>query len=159
MVPFVRTPEELVQVKQLLAEEGLYRSSSFKLYLMVEVPSTVFLLDQFLGVGVDGVSLGTNDLTQLIMGVDRDNPRVAPLFDERNEAVMMAMERVVRGAAKHGIDSSVCGQAPAMYPEIASKLVSWGVSSISVSPESAEATRRLVAEAELAAVRQGRIKK
>jgi pyruvate,water dikinase len=154
MAPFVRTPQELIAIKQMMADEGLYRSGSFKLYLMVEVPSTVLILDQFLGVGIDGVSIGSNDLTQLILGVDRDNPRVAELFDERNDAVLTAMEMVVRGAARHGIESSICGQAPSIYPEIVSKLVDWGISSISVSPESADAVRRTVAEAELATVRQ-----
>ncbi len=158
MVPFVRTPAELVAVKQLLAEEGLYRSSSFKLYMMVEVPSTVFLLDQFLAVGLDGVSIGSNDLTQLILGIDRDNPHVAGLFDERNEAVQVAMEQVVRNAAKHGVACSICGQAPSVYPEIARNLVSWGITSISVSPEAAGTTRRLVADAEYQLVRESRLK-
>jgi pyruvate,water dikinase len=159
MIPFVRTPEELIQIKQLLAEEGLYRSSTFKLYMMIEVPSNIFLLDQFLGVGIDGISIGTNDLTQLMLGVDRNNPRVAALFDERNPAVLQAMEQVIRGALRHGVAASVCGQAPSVYPEIAQKLVSWGVSSISVSPEAASATRSLVAEAEYQTVRQARTKR
>jgi pyruvate,water dikinase len=156
MVPFIRRPQELVQVKQLLAEEGLYRSGSFKLQMTIEVPSTVFLLDQFLGVGIDGISVDAHDLTQLLLGIDRDNPRVAPLFDETHEAVLMALEQVLKAAARHGVTASVYGQAVSLDAELAGKLVAWGVSSLTVSPESAEATRRLVAEAELAAVRRAR---
>src|SRR5690606_23377863 len=103
MVPFIRTPQELVEIKRLLSENGLHRGGSLKLFMMVEVPSNIFLLDQFIGVGIDGVSIGSNDLTQLILGIDRHNPRVTAGFDERQEAVMYAVEQVVRGAARHGI--------------------------------------------------------
>jgi pyruvate,water dikinase len=156
MVPFVRQPQELVQIKQLLAEEGLYRSGSFKLQMTVEVPSTIFLLEQFLGIGIDGISVDAHDLAQLLLGIDRDNPRVAPLFDENHEAVLMAMEQVIKASARHGVAATVYGQAASLDPELVSKLVAWGVSGLTVSPESAEATRRLVAEAEAAAVRRGR---
>jgi pyruvate, water dikinase len=156
MVPFVRTPAELMAVKNLISEEGLYRGGSFKLLMMAEVPSNVILLDQFIGVGIDGISIGSNDLTQLILGLDRHNPRVAAGFDERDEAVMWALERLVTGAVSHGLMCSICGQAPSVYPEITRKLVEWGISSISVSPEAAASTRRLVAEAEFELVRQGK---
>lgn len=157
MAPYVRTPDELTSLKQLMSDEGLYRGGSFKLFMMVEVPANVWLLEQFIGVGIDGVTIGSNDLTQLILGIDRRNPRVVAGFDERQEAVQIAMEQVVRGAAKHGIMSSICGQAPTAYPEFTRQLVEWGISSISVSPEAASTTRRVVADAEFELVRQGKI--
>src|SRR5690606_36622809 len=103
--------------------------------------------------GIDGISVGSNDLTQLLLGVDRHNPHVASQFDERNPAVLWALERIVKGAAEHGIMSSICGQAPSVYPELTQKLVEWGISSISVNPEAAVHTRRLVADAEYELVR------
>jgi len=153
MIPFVRTPEELIAVKKIIAGEGLYRNSSFKLFLMVEIPSNVILLERFIGVGIDGISIGSNDLTQLILGLDRDNPVIAQEFDERNEAVMWALERAVTVAAKHGILASICGQAPSDYPEITKKLVEWGVTSVSVNPDMIEKTRKIVAESEASLVR------
>ncbi len=156
MVPFVRTPSELVEIKHHMSQIGLHRGGSFKLFMMVEVPANVIMLDQFIGVGIDGLSIGSNDLTQLILGLDRHNPKVAAQFDERNEAVMWALQKVVKGAAEHGIMSSICGQAPSVYPEMTRKLVEWGISSISVSPEAINTTRRLVADAEYELVRQGK---
>src|SRR5690606_31284267 len=97
MAPFVRTPHELSEIKTLISEEGLYRGGSFKLFMMAEVPSNVLLLDQFIGAGIDGISIGSNDLTQLILGLDRRNPRVVAGFDERHESVMLAMEQIVTG--------------------------------------------------------------
>jgi len=148
MLPFVRTPEELKQAKKIMAGMGLYQTGTFKLLIMVEVPSTVIMLERFIGVGIDGVSIGSNDLTQLILGVDRDNARIANLFDERNEAVMWAMERTIRTCQEHGIYSGICGQAPSEYPELVAKLVEWGISSISVSPDVIDQTRQLVQQAE-----------
>jgi pyruvate,water dikinase len=116
--------------------------------MMVEVPSNVFLIDKFIDVGIDGVSIGSNDLTQLILGIDRDNPKLAPLFDERNEAVLMAMEKVIKTCASSGVTSSICGQAPSVYPELTQKLVEWGITSVSVSPDMIEETRRIIAAAE-----------
>ncbi len=153
MLPFVRTPEELVRVKKIMADHDLYRGGSFKIWIMVEVPSTVFLLEKFIGVGIDGVSIGSNDLTQLILGVDRDNEKLSSLFDERNEAVMHAMKHVVKVCTKHGITSSICGQAPSVYPEITHELVHAGVTSVSVSPDMVETTRKIIAEAEFSLVK------
>ncbi len=152
MLPFVRTPEELVETKKILADHGLYRGGSFKLWIMVEVPSTVILLDKFIGVGIDGVSIGSNDLTQLVLGVDRDNSKLGTMFDERNEAVMWALKHVVKVCHAHGVTSSICGQAPSVYPEISYELVRAGVTSVSVSPDMIETTRSIVAQAELALV-------
>ena len=155
MIPFVRTPEELVAVKKIMSEIGLHRGGSFKLWLMVEIPSNVILLEKFIGVGIDGISIGSNDLTQLTLGVDRDNERLQSLFDERNDAVLWMIEKVIKTAAEHGITSSICGQAPSSYPEFCQKLVEWGITSISVSPDAIEKIREIVYEAEKEIVSSG----
>lgn len=148
MIPFVRTPKELIEVKKLVAASGLSRSPTFKLWMMVELPINVILLDDFIDVGIDGVSIGSNDLTMLIMGTDRDNSEVAALFDERSPAVTWALEKVIRTCHKRGITSSICGQAPSDYPELVEKMVEWGVTSVSVNPDAIERVRETVYEAE-----------
>lgn len=148
MIPFVRTVDEMSEVKDLLEAEGLRQSNDFKLWMMVEVPSNVFLINKFIDVGIDGISIGSNDLTQLILGIDRDSQKLAEAFDERNEAVLMALERVIKAAARKGITSSICGQAPSVYPELTEKLVEWGITSVSVNPDVLEKTRGIVAAAE-----------
>lgn len=144
MVPFVRTVDELIKVKRIITASGLSRSNSFKLWMMVEIPSNVILLEDFIAVGIDGVSIGSNDLTMLILGTDRDNETVAPEFDERNPAVLWALEHVVKTAAKHHITCSLCGQAASLYPDLVDKLVSWGITSVSVSPDAIDNTRRVI---------------
>jgi pyruvate,water dikinase len=148
MIPFVRTPLEMAGVKDLLAAEGLHQSQDFRLWMMVEVPSNVFLIDKFLDVGIDGISIGSNDLTQLILGIDRDSQKLEKQFDERNEAVLMALERVIKATAKRGVTSSICGQAPSFYPDLTEKLVGWGITSVSVNPDVLEKTREIIAAAE-----------
>ncbi len=148
MVPFVRTPAELRGVKQLLAEQGIVRSADFKLWMMVEVPSNVIILDKFIDVGIDGVSIGSNDLTQLVLGIDRDSEKLADTFDERNEAVMSAIQTAVAVARRRGITVGICGQAPSVYPEMTEKLVEWGMTSVSVSPDMIDQTREIIANAE-----------
>ncbi|MBA7692155.1 Phosphoenolpyruvate synthase [subsurface metagenome] len=116
--------------------------------MMVEVPSNIFLLDKFLAVGIDGISIGSNDLTQLILGIDRDSSKLADTFDERNEAVLIALERAITVAKSMGVTSSICGQAPSVYPELTEKLVEWGITSVSVSPDMIDITREIIASAE-----------
>ncbi len=145
MVPFCRTVDELVKVKRIISASGLSRSESFKLWMMVEIPSNVILLEEFIKVGIDGVSIGSNDLTMLILGTDRDNETVATEFDERNPAVLWALEKVVKTAHQHSITSSLCGQAASQYPDLVEKLVSWGITSVSVSPDAVDNTRRNIA--------------
>ncbi|MCX8200267.1 MAG: phosphoenolpyruvate synthase [Candidatus Micrarchaeota archaeon] len=147
MVPFVRRVGELVHVNELMREAGLHRTKDFKLWAMVEVPSAVFMIDE-IARHVDGVSIGSNDLTQLIMGIDRDNVLLAREFDERNAAVLRAIRHVIKECNKHGITVSLCGQAPSVYPEFAEKLVEYGITSISVNPDVIERARKLVASAE-----------
>ena len=148
MIPFVRTVEELVAVKKIINEAGLERSSTFKLWMMVEIPSNVIMFEKFIEVGIDGVSIGSNDLTMLIMGTDRDNSEVASEFNEMYPAPVWAFEHVVKTAHKYGITASMCGQAVSTYPELVRDLVSWGITSVSVSPDAIDATRKLLAQTE-----------
>ncbi|MEM3075925.1 MAG: phosphoenolpyruvate synthase, partial [Candidatus Bilamarchaeaceae archaeon] len=148
MIPFVRRIGELRAIRELLHEVGIYRTRDFKLWIMVEVPSTVLLIDKFCEEGIDGVSIGTNDLTQLVLGIDRDNATMAKGFDERNEAVLRALEKVISTCNEYGVTCSLCGQAPSVYPEFAEKLVEFGITSISVNPDAIERTRRIVQSAE-----------
>lgn len=152
MIPFVRTPDEMAQVVKQVDDYGLERDAAapggFQLWMMVEVPSNVFLLDEFIDCGIDGVSIGSNDLTQLTLGIDRDSERFADTFDERNPAVLKAIEHVITTAKRRGITVSVCGQGPSEHPDLAQRLVDWGITSISVTPDVIEQTRHLVANAE-----------
>ncbi len=148
MIPFVRLPDEIAQIREVFEVEGLLGSPNFKLWMMVEVPSNVFLIDEFLATGIDGVSIGSNDLTQLILGIDRDSSRLAHMFDERNQAVMQAMEKVITTCTNKGVTSSICGQAPSFYPELTERLVKWGITSVSVSPDMIDKTREIIAAIE-----------
>ena len=148
MIPFVRTLSEMEQTKKLIAAAGLHRSASFKLLMMAEIPSNVILIDKFLDLGIDGVSIGSNDLTMLLLGLDRDNAKVSGEFDELDPAVLGAIEKIISECRKRKLYSGICGQAPSIYPELTEKLVEWGISSISVSPDAIEKTREIVYEAE-----------
>ncbi|VVB58454.1 putative phosphoenolpyruvate synthase [Candidatus Anstonella stagnisolia] len=148
MIPFVRRIGEIRAVKDILKSVGIHRTRDFGLWIMVEVPSTVFLIDDFCKEGIDGVSIGSNDLTQLILGIDRDNSTLADGFDERNAAVLKAIETVVKTCKKNGVTCSICGQGPSVYPDFAEKLVGFGITSMSVNPDAVERTRRIVASAE-----------
>lgn len=153
MIPFVRTVRELIEVKKLISAAGLHRSNSFKIWMMVEIPSNVILLDEFIKVGIDGVSIGSNDLTMLVLGTDRDNSEVAREYDEQNEAVLWALEKVIKTAHKNHITVSICGQAPSQYPDLLEKLVEWGTTSVSVSPDAIADVRRVIASAEKRLIR------
>ena len=149
MIPFVRTVDELIHTKSLLEQYGLKRGEDgFKLWMMAEVPSNVLLLDEFIDVGIDGVSIGSNDLTQLVLGVDRDSATLVQDFDERNAAVMHSLERIVTTARNRGITCSICGQAPSFFPDLTAKLVEWGITSVSVSPDVINKTRQIVFDCE-----------
>ena len=148
MIPFVRTVDELTRTVKIMESVGLKRSDNFKLWMMVEVPSNIFLMEKFLEVGIDGISIGSNDLTQLILGIDRDSEKLAETFDERNEAVLIALERAIKVSKSMGVTSSICGQAPSVYPELTEKLVEWGITSVSVSPDMIGTTREIIAKAE-----------
>jgi pyruvate,water dikinase len=149
MLPFVRTTWELKKVKQIMAEEGLVQGNNFKLWIMAEVPSVVFEAEEFAQL-VDGFSIGSNDLTQLIMGADRDSGILNNMgyFDERNEAVKKAISILIKAAHKYGKTISICGQGPSQYPEFAEFLVEQGINSMSVNPDTVAYTRRIVASVE-----------
>ncbi|WP_245847021.1 putative PEP-binding protein, partial [Mycobacterium szulgai] len=148
MIPFVRTRWELetclslVDASPLGSQRGLHR------WVMAEVPSVTYWLPEYVGMGIDGVSIGSNDLTQLVLGVDRDSDICAELFDESDAAVLDAIGRIIATARKHGITSSLCGQAPSTNPAFAEHLVRMGITSVSVNPDAVDATRRTVAAAE-----------
>ncbi|HUK50218.1 MAG TPA: phosphoenolpyruvate synthase, partial [Terriglobales bacterium] len=148
MIPFNRTVNEFVQIRELLRQEGLVQSEDFKLWIMAEIPSNIFLADEFCKAGTDGFSIGSNDLTMLILGADRDNEVLAPLFDERNLAVKRAIKELIKTAHKYGKTVSICGQAPSVYPEFTKYLVESGIDSISVNPDVIVHTRRMVAQVE-----------
>jgi pyruvate,water dikinase len=149
MLPFVRTTAEVRQVLKIMADEGLSSSLNFKVWIMAEVPSVVFLAEQFCTL-VDGFSIGSNDLTQLILGADRDSEKLSNMgyLDERNEAVIAAISHLIETARKYGKTISICGQGPSVYPEFTEFLVHSGITSVSVNPDTVANTRRLVAGVE-----------
>lgn len=148
MIPFIRTPWELIKIKELIEKSGLSSYHDFKLWIMVEVPATALNLEEFLKLGVDGVSIGTNDLTMMLLGVDRDSTDVAPIYDERTPIVVSTLEYIVKTCRKHNVTASICGQAASDYSEIVEKLVAAGITSLSVNPDAVNKTRELVYDIE-----------
>ncbi len=148
MVPFCRTLEEADRVLEVMAENGLVRGKGgFQVYVMAEIPSNVILAGEF-GKRFDGFSIGTNDLTQLVLGVDRDSEELAQLFDERNPAVRQMIRDLIARAHEVNVPAGICGQAPSDHPEFASFLVEAGIDSISVNPDSVIRVRNQIAEQE-----------
>jgi len=148
MIPFVRTISEMEAAMKLIKDYGLEQSHDFKLWMMVEIPSNVILMERFCDLGIDGVSIGSNDLTQLTLGIDRDNAQMAEEFDERDDAVRLSIAHIIKTCRQRHITVSICGQAATTYPEIAELMVKEGATSVSVSPDSVVATRKLVASVE-----------
>ncbi len=148
MIPFVRTTGEFARCAALVKASGLMDRRGFELWVMAEVPSVIYHLEDYARLGIAGVSIGSNDLTQLMLGVDRDSEVLAPLFDERDPAVLGAMQQIITTCRTLGLTSSICGQAPSVYPDLCELLVRWGITSISVNPDTLSRTRRLIAMAE-----------
>ncbi|HET6707606.1 putative PEP-binding protein, partial [Amycolatopsis sp.] len=148
MIPFVRTKWELEECLELVDASPLGRQRGLHRWVMAEVPSVVYWLGEYAGMGIDGVSIGSNDLTQLVLGVDRDSAVCAELFDEADPAVLDAIEKIVRIARQHNITSSLCGQAPSTKPGFAEHLVRFGITSISVNPDVLGPSRAAIASAE-----------
>jgi pyruvate,water dikinase len=148
MIPFNRTVDEFVRIRELLQREGLKQDDDFKLWIMAEIPSNILLADEFCKAGADGFSIGSNDLTMLILGADRDNEILAPLFDERNLAVKRAIKSLIETAHQYGKTVSICGQAPSVYPEFTRFLIESGIDSVSVNPDAVVQTKKLVAQVE-----------
>lgn len=147
MVPFVRTLEVFRKTVKIMIEEGLDHKAdnSFQLWIMVEVPSAVFMIDEFCKEGIDGVSFGTNDLTMLVLGVDRNDTSVQELYDERNLGVLRAIAYTMAICRKYGVTTSICGQAPSVYPDYLEFMIRNGCTSISVNPDTAVSSRKSVA--------------
>jgi len=144
MIPFVRVPWELIKIKEIIKESGLLDFHDFKLLIMVEVPACALNIEEFIKIGINGVSIGTNDLTMMLLGVDRDNSEVADIYDERNPAVISVLEYIVKTCIEKNISCSICGQAASDYPEIVEKLVKIGITSVSVNPDAVGRTRELI---------------
>ncbi|PIS00924.1 MAG: phosphoenolpyruvate synthase [Chlamydiae bacterium CG10_big_fil_rev_8_21_14_0_10_35_9] len=150
MIPVCRTVEEGKEVLHVMKKNGLERGKNhLQVYMMCEIPSNVILADQFSDL-FDGFSIGSNDLTQMVLGVDRDSSLVADIFDERNDAVKRMIQLVITTARKRKCKIGICGDAPSTYPEFAKFLVDCGINSISLSPDAVMSTRHLIAKHEKA---------
>ncbi|MCB9170229.1 MAG: phosphoenolpyruvate synthase [Flavobacteriales bacterium] len=148
MIPFCRTIEELKKVEGVMKEYGLERGKEgLELYLMAEIPSNIILAEEF-AQHIDGFSIGSNDLTQLTLGLDRDSSLVAHIYDERNEAVKRMLRMLIETAKRTGTKVGICGQGPSDHPDFAQFLVELGIDSISVTPDSLLKTRKAIAEVE-----------
>ena len=148
MLPFVRTTDELARCCELIATADLLDRRGFELWVMAEVPSVLFNLERYARLGIAGISIGSNDLTQLLLGADRDSELVAEVFDERDPAVTDYLAELIPRARELGLRTSICGQAPSVHPEYAELLVRAGIDAISVSVDAVDRTRRLIAAAE-----------
>jgi len=148
MIPFVRVPWEMVRIRDIVRDHGLLNNKGFKLWMMVEVPAAAIMLEEFIDLGIDGVSIGTNDLTMMLLGVDRDSSEVANIYDERHPAVISVLEHIVETCTRRGITCSICGQAASDYPEIVETLVRKGITSVSVNPDAIHRTRVLIHDIE-----------
>jgi pyruvate,water dikinase len=150
MIPFCRTVEEGTKVIELMAEHGLVQGENeLEIYAMCELPANVVFADEFLKV-FDGYSIGSNDLTQLALGLDRDSEMVAHLFDERNGAVEKMVAMAIDAAIRSGKKIGICGQAPSDYPEFADFLVQRGINSISLNPDTVIKTTQHILATEAA---------
>lgn len=148
MIPFVRTAGELTACRSHMEDSGLLAEPGFELWIMAEVPSVLFVLPRYAALGAAGISIGSNDLTQLLLGADRDSELLAEVFDERDEAVVAYLRQLIPAARRLGMKTSICGQAPSVHPEYAEILVRAGIDAISVNLDAIERTRVLIARAE-----------
>lgn len=148
MLPFVRSVEEVITCRQYIDYAGLRQDEGFALWIMAEVPSVLFLLPAYARVGVQGIAIGSNDLTQLLLAVDRDQRTMASAYDERHPVVRLALAHLIQEARRSGMTCSICGQAPVRHPELIADLVAWGISSISVEAGALPFTREAIWQAE-----------
>ena len=148
VLPFVRTVEEFIFCRQRVEQAGLIHHPDFQLWIMAEVPSVLFLLPEYVQAGVQGIAIGTSDLTQLLLGVDRDQGLMALTFDEHHPAVLRAIAQLIETAHKLDIPCSICGLAPVQYPSLIDSLVQWGITAISVNLDAVESTYHALDQAE-----------
>lgn len=148
MIPFVRSPDELRRVRRLVSAEGLFEDPHFKFWMMVELPVNIIMLEEFIKVGIDGISIGSNDLTMLIQGTDRDNATVASEFNEMSPEVLWAIKKAIKTCNKFGITSSICGQAASTYNDMIEILIKAGITSISVNPDAVFRVRKAIYDQE-----------
>jgi pyruvate,water dikinase len=148
MIPFVRTLHELETCIRLIDESPLGKDTRLERWIMAEVPSVVYWLPKYAALGISGVSIGSNDLTQLVLGVDRDSDLFGSAYDERDPAVLDAIRAIIMECRRLGLTCSICGQAPSIHPEYAEQLVEWGIDSISVNVDAIDRTRHNIAVAE-----------
>jgi pyruvate,water dikinase len=147
ILPFVRSPEEVEYCRQRMANLGLLESAPMQVWIMAEVPSVLFVLPELVAAGAEGIAIGSNDLTQLLLGVDRDYLAVTP-YDERHPAVQRAIAQLIAQAQALGISCSICGQAPVNHPELVNQFVRWGINTISVELDAVESTYQAILQAE-----------
>ena len=148
MLPFVRTARELERCMRLVDESGLTDRRGFELWVMAEVPSVLFNLERYAALGIKGISIGSNDLTQLVLGADRDSEALAETFDERDPAVTAYLRELIPKARRLGLSTSICGQAPSVHAEYADLLVQAGIDAVSVNIDAVDRTRRALDAAE-----------
>ncbi len=148
LLPFVRSLEELHFCRKHIEQMGLLQYRSFQIWMMAEVPSVIFLLPQYIAAGVQGITIGTNDLTQLLLGVERDDGELNREFNPTHPAMLSAIKQLVTQSKQGGIPCSICGQACVDFPEIIDYLIQWGITAISVEADAVESTYRHIARAE-----------
>lgn len=153
VIPFLRSPGELRRIKKLIATSGLTDTVGVKLWMMAEVPENAINLKKYLEIGIDGVTIGSSDMTMLLMGADRENANIRNIFDESSPVVFWAIKKIVKKCLKAGVQVSICGQAPSLYDDTVVKLVRLGITSISVNPDSAKRAKLLIAETEKSMLR------
>ncbi|UIE40076.1 putative PEP-binding protein [Leptodesmis sichuanensis] len=148
ILPFVRAVEEFTVCRQYVEQAGLLQAPEFQLWIMAEVPAVLLLLPEFVEAGVQGISIGTNDLTQLLLGAHRDQPELASVFNERHPAVQRAIAYLIQQSRQLKIPCAICGEAPSRSPDLIKDLVEWGIDAISVVPDAVERTQAAIVQAE-----------
>jgi pyruvate,water dikinase len=147
-VPYIRTYRELREMKHLISDAGFKRSSTFKIFMVVEVPSSVIRIEKLLDIGIDGVIVDLDTLSQLILGIDKVNPKLQGSYEDDHPAVLWAVENVIKACNKAKVHSLIKGRILTANPKIVRKFVKWGVTSVVVSPDEQEQIRESIADAE-----------
>ncbi len=155
ILPFVRTVEEYTACQQHIRQANLLQFPDFQVWIMAEVPSVLFLLPEYVAAGISGIAIGTNDLTQFILAIDRTQPALNDAYNPRHPAVLRAIRQLITTARQLNLPCSICGEAPSQYPDFVKQVVEWGATSISVSPSATRTTYRAIAQAEKELILKG----